>query len=56
VASAICPNYTLLTRPIFAEAKAANDEMPGATPEELAQAIPRILNRPEPARTGIINK
>src|SRR5262249_20072154 len=28
-----------LTRPIFAETKAANDEMPSATPEELAQAI-----------------
>jgi len=39
VAPAICPNCTLLTRPIFAETKAANDEMPSATPEELAQAI-----------------
>jgi subtilisin family serine protease len=28
-----------LARPIFVETKAANDEAPGATPEELAQAI-----------------
>ena len=39
VAPAICPNCTLLTRPIFAETRAANDEMPSATPAELAQAI-----------------
>ena len=39
VAPAICPNCTLLVRPIFAETKAANGEMPSATPEELAQAI-----------------
>jgi subtilisin family serine protease len=38
-APAICPNCTLLVRPIFAETKAANDEIPSATPEELAQAI-----------------
>ena len=38
-APAICPNCTLLVRPIFAETKAANGEMPSATPEELAQAI-----------------
>jgi subtilisin family serine protease len=38
-APAICPNCTLLLRPIFAETKAANDEMPSASPEELAQAI-----------------
>ncbi|HEY5706738.1 MAG TPA: S8 family serine peptidase [Terrimicrobiaceae bacterium] len=37
VAPAICPNCTLLVRPIFAEAKSG--EMPSATPEELAQAI-----------------
>src|SRR5262249_21329524 len=38
-APAICPNCTLLVRPIFAETKATNDEMPSAMPEELAQAI-----------------
>jgi subtilisin family serine protease len=39
VAPAICPNCTLLVRPIFAETKATNGEMPSATPGELAQAI-----------------
>src|SRR4029077_17134835 len=39
VAPAICPNCSLLVRPIFAETTAANGEMPSATPEELAQAI-----------------
>jgi subtilisin family serine protease len=39
VAPAICPECTLLVRPIFAEAKTGNGEMPSATPEELAQAI-----------------
>jgi subtilisin family serine protease len=38
-APAICPNCTLLVRPIFAETKCAIDEMPSARPEELAQAI-----------------
>jgi subtilisin family serine protease len=38
-APAICPGGTLLVRPIFAEEKAANDEMPSAAPGELAQAI-----------------
>jgi subtilisin family serine protease len=38
-APAICPNCTLLVRPIFAETKATNGEMPSATPGELAQAI-----------------
>lgn len=39
VAPAICPDCTLLVRPIFADATPANGEMPSATPEELAQAI-----------------
>src|SRR4051812_47668155 len=39
VAPAVCPNCTLLVRPIFAETQAANGEMPSATPQELAQAI-----------------
>ncbi len=38
-APAICPNCTLLVRPIFAETTAANGEMPSALPEELSQAI-----------------
>src|SRR5262245_28731820 len=39
VAPAICPDCTLLVRPIFAETKAVSGDMPSATPEELAQAI-----------------
>jgi subtilisin family serine protease len=39
VAPAICPNCTLVVRPIFAETNVANGEMPSAMPEELAQAI-----------------
>lgn len=39
VAPAICPNCTLLVRPIFTETAAANGEMPNATPEALAEAI-----------------
>jgi subtilisin family serine protease len=39
VAPAICPNCTLLVRPIFVETTAATGEMLSATPEELAQAI-----------------
>lgn len=38
-APAICPNCTLLVRPIFAETKSADGRMPSATPEELAAAI-----------------
>jgi subtilisin family serine protease len=38
-APAICPNCTLLVRPIFAELASANGQMPSATPEELAAAI-----------------
>jgi subtilisin family serine protease len=38
-APGICPECTLLVRPIFAETSPANDEIPGARPEELAQAI-----------------
>ncbi len=39
VAPAICPDCTLLVRPIFAEGASANGQMPSATPEELATAI-----------------
>lgn len=39
VAPAICPNCTLLIRPIFAETTSGSEQMPSATPEELAAAI-----------------
>lgn len=38
-APAICPNCTLLVRPIFAEAQVDSLHMPSTTPEELAAAI-----------------
>jgi subtilisin family serine protease len=38
-APAICPGCTLILRPIFAENGDGNDQMPSATPEELARAI-----------------
>jgi subtilisin family serine protease len=38
-APAICPGCTLLVRPIFTETTPGNGDMPGATPEELAEAI-----------------
>ena len=38
-APAICPNCTLLVRPIFAETNSGKADMPNATPEELATAI-----------------
>lgn len=43
-APAICPNCTLLVRPIFAETTPANSPMPSATPEELAAAIVDCVN------------
>jgi subtilisin family serine protease len=39
VAPAICPNCTLLIRPIFAETTSGSEQMPSTTPEELAAAI-----------------
>ena len=39
VAPAICPNCTLLVRPIFAGTTVGSEQMPSATPEELAAAI-----------------
>ena len=39
VAPAICPDCTLLVRPIFAEIASDNRQMPSATPGELATAI-----------------
>jgi subtilisin family serine protease len=38
-APAICPNCTLLVRPIFAETQIGSLHMPSATPEELAATI-----------------
>jgi subtilisin family serine protease len=38
-APAICPDCTLLIRPIFAEAASGREHMPSATPQELAAAI-----------------
>ncbi|HEV2915787.1 MAG TPA: S8 family serine peptidase [Pyrinomonadaceae bacterium] len=38
-APAICPDCTLLIRPVFTEAIAGNMQMPSATPQELAVAI-----------------
>ena len=38
-APAICPNCTLLVRPIFAEATSGREHMPSATPQGLAAAI-----------------
>lgn len=38
-APAICPNSTLLVRPIFAETLSGSEQMPSTTPKELASAI-----------------
>lgn len=38
-APAICPDCTLLVRPIFAERTTGSEQMPSATPQELAAAI-----------------
>ena len=38
-APAICPNCTLLIRPIFRETTSGREHMPSATPQELAAAI-----------------
>src|SRR5262245_9270330 len=38
-APAICPNCTLIVRPIFAETQTGSRQMPSALPEELARAI-----------------
>jgi subtilisin family serine protease len=39
VAPAICPNCTLVLRPIFTETTSGREHMPSATPLELAAAI-----------------
>ena len=43
-APAICPGCTLLIRPIFAETTSGREQMPGATPLELAAAIMECIN------------
>ena len=39
IAPAVCPSCTLIVRPVFAEAVAADLNAPSAEPEELAEAI-----------------
>lgn len=39
LAPAICPNCTLLARPIFTETSAGSEQIPSATPADLAAAI-----------------
>ena len=39
VAPAICPDCTLLLRPIFAEGTSGSEQVPSARPKELAQAL-----------------
>ncbi|HEU5407121.1 MAG TPA: S8 family serine peptidase [Nitrospira sp.] len=43
-APAICPNCTLVVRPIFPETTSGSESMPSATPQELAAAIQDGLN------------
>lgn len=43
-APAICPNCTLLIRPIFTEAPSKREHIPSATPLELAAAITECIN------------
>src|SRR5215210_5174425 len=43
-APAICPNCTLLVRPVFSETTSGLENMPGATPLELSAAINDCIN------------
>jgi len=43
MAPAICPDCTLLVRPIFTEPLSAGGQMPSATPAELAAAITEVV-------------
>ncbi|WP_254772613.1 S8 family peptidase [Nitrosospira multiformis] len=43
-APAICPDCTLLIRPIFSESTSGREHMPSATPQELAGAIFDCIN------------
>jgi len=42
-APSICPECTLLVRPIFPESRIGNGDMPSATPGELATAIHEVV-------------
>lgn len=44
VAPAICPDCTFLIRPIFTETSTGKEQMPSATPQELAAAIIECIN------------
>jgi subtilisin family serine protease len=43
-APAICPNCTLLIRPIFTETTSGREHLPSATPQELASAIVECID------------
>ncbi|MEG4235876.1 S8 family serine peptidase [Microcoleus sp. Pol11C3] len=43
-APGICPKCTLLLRPIFAEIASGSEQIPSATPQELATAIVEIVD------------
>ncbi len=51
IAPSICPDCTLLVRPIFAESTSSVGQMPSATPEELAEAITETID----AGAAVIN-
>jgi subtilisin family serine protease len=51
IAPAVCPNCTLMVRPIFTEITTVNGSMPSATLDELAQAIFDCVD----ARVRILN-
>lgn len=42
-APSLCPGCTLLVRPIFSEAHSGGEEIPSATPQELAEAIIEVI-------------
>jgi subtilisin family serine protease len=42
-APAICPDCTLLIRPVFVERTTGREQMPGATPQELAAAVTECI-------------
>ena len=50
-APAICPDCTLLLRPIFIESKSTNGQMPSTTPNELSTALIDCID----ARAHVIN-
>jgi len=50
-APAICPNCTVVIRPVFAEKTAGSEQMPSTTPQELAAAIVECIG----AGASVIN-